>query len=71
LEIGENMTEKEFWDEARKKGLKEDNIRMAIENYYSIKKEMPSLVLDEMIIEYALKTQERTDNESDDFISLD
>ncbi|MDR0490866.1 MAG: hypothetical protein LBH28_06445 [Oscillospiraceae bacterium] len=65
------MTEKEFWDEARKKGLKEDNIRMAIENYYSIKKEMPSLVLDEMIIEYALKTQERTDNESDDFISLD
>jgi hypothetical protein len=65
------MTEKEFRDEARKRGLTEDNICMAIDNYNLIKKEMPNLALDELIIERALQTQERIDNESEDFISLD
>jgi hypothetical protein len=65
------MTENEFCIEAKKRGLTDDNIRMALENYYLIKKEMPSLELDEMIIEKALQTQERINNETDDFVSLD
>jgi hypothetical protein len=65
------MTENEFCIEAKKRGLTDDNIRMAIDNYNLIKKEIPDLVLNEMIIEQTLKTQERIDNESDDFVSLD
>jgi len=34
-------------------------------------KEMPNLPLDEMIIKQALKTQERIDEESDAFVSVD
>jgi hypothetical protein len=34
-------------------------------------KEMPNLALDEMIIKQALKTQERIDEESDGFVSVD
>jgi hypothetical protein len=65
------MTEQEFSDEAKRRGLSEENIRNAIDNYYLIKKTMPNLMLDEMIIDCALKTQERTGNEADDFITLD
>ena len=65
------MNEKEFFGEAKKRGLREENIHGAIENFYFLKSEMPNLVLDEMIIDCALKTQEKTDNETEDFITLD
>jgi hypothetical protein len=65
------MTEQEFSVAARKRGLGDENIRSAIDNHYLIKKEMPNIELDEMIIDCALKTQEKTDNETGDFITLD
>jgi hypothetical protein len=65
------MTEEEFTERAKKRGLREDNIKSAIDNFYLTKKEPPNLVLNEMIIECAIKAQEKSDNETDDFVTLD
>ena len=66
------MTEKEFIEVARKRGLSEENIKAAIRNYYLIKeKAIPDLELDNMIIESAIRTQEVIDNRPDDMISVD
>ena len=65
------MSETEFFDEAKKRGLREDNVRSAIANYHLMKKELPNLVLDETIIECALKAQEKSDSEPDDIITVD
>jgi len=66
------MSEQEFTKEAKKRGLREENIKSAIEDYKFLKeKTLPDLELNESIIDIALNTQIRIDNEPDGMVSLD
>ena len=66
------MTEQQFIEKARERGLREKNIGRALNDYKFIKeKTLPDLELDESIIDIALKTQARMDNRPEGMMSLD
>jgi len=67
----ENMTEKNFIGEARKRGLRDENIRRAILNFPKMKTILPNIGLDVIYIESMLKAQAKKDASSDDFITVD
>lgn len=64
------MTEQEFIVEAKKRGIREDNILEAIESFKRVKEYLPNITLEETI-ETTLEIQNKIDNESDEIITVD
>lgn len=66
------MTENDFIKIAKERGIRDENIRGAIEDFHFLKeKTLPNLELDESMIEITLKTQEKIDNTPPGMVSLD
>ena len=66
------MTENDFFELAKKRGLRDENIKSALKSYYFVKeKALPNLQLDESILEIALEVQLKEDNTPNDMVSLD
>ena len=65
------MNKQEFTEEAKKRGLRDEYISMAIQLYDKLHKDLPSFLLDEKLIEESLKSQIKMDNDTDDFITVD
>jgi hypothetical protein len=64
------VNEEEFVMEARKRGLRDENIPSAIEAYTELKKYFPDFEFFE-IIKIAIKNQKEADDNPDGFISVD
>jgi len=63
------MTEKEFCDEARKRGLSDDNINELMDTYSQLIKEMPQISFQELL-KQAVKTQDELKHKPKDAISI-
>jgi hypothetical protein len=64
------MTEKEFVMEAKRRGVRDENISSAIRAYNELRKRFPNYEYYELL-ETAIQSQEKTDNNPNGFISLD
>ena len=64
------MTEQEFKIESKKRGLRDENIENAIDTYNRMKNENVNITY-EVIMEYAVKIQEKIDNLPEDTIIAD
>ena len=66
------MTEKEFIELSRSKGVREENIKIYLSDFYSLKERISlNIELDEYLADKALEMQIREENKSDDIVSLD
>ena len=70
--IHKNMTEQEFIKIAKTKGVREENIKIYLSDFYSLKERISlNIRLDEYLADKALEMQNREENKSDDIVSLD
>jgi hypothetical protein len=68
--MGESMNQEEFIIEAKKRGIRDENISSAIRSYTELKKRFPDYDYYEML-GTAIQTQEKTDDNPEGFISVD
>jgi hypothetical protein len=66
------MTENEYIELSKLKGVREENIKEYLRIFYLIKeKSLPNIEFNEYLVDLALELQEREDNDSDEFVILD
>ena len=67
-----NMTEQEFIEIAKAKGVREENIKTYLSDFYNLKERTSlNIELDEYLADKALEMQIREENKLDDIVSLD